>query len=444
MAEVTETFVDDIGLLQQFTVGNTVTNLRVQLDMYSRRIITLQSRIISLQAEEQSIKSRALNNVDLSYIDRAFGAGKNTNLNSTQAIDEAHVSKDPHQNIGYDKFQIYSKIDSIKDLQRDMNRIDAEIMELQALIRDYQKSQKDIEAMLQTIEQEQQTKLANKAAGRTQQPTYADVEKDRIARSRSADINNIYTIHTAYRNFSVTDPEKGTRGYPDGDAKITQKLMRYKQEFWAAAQNFPSLLSSADPSKRLDLIDPGSDNNATILSTMMGIIRGAAANDKTIALVDKYVRDLTTITNNTIISKGIGRKPIPVASSENSMREMTKSYPVAVMSLGKDKNGVERYVGNFNLPSLSSSVLKWWKGKNALYDIGLPPCEGQTWISENAAVARNKAQAEAESEMRSALGRKLYKESLSTAEKSAATPVKVESTSTPPGAQESDAPTLIS
>jgi hypothetical protein len=437
-ADPTQTNIDDIGQLQQFAVGNLVSFLRIKLDMYDRRIVTLQRRLTNLQAEEMSVKSKALNNIDLSYINKMYGAGNNTTVNPTQAMNNFTIAPDPHQNVGYDKFQIYSKVDNIKDLESGMNKVTTDILELESLIRDYTKSRDDLQAQVQSMEQEQQTRLSDTASGRVQRPTQTDIEKDRIARSRVSDIMNIYQIHEAYRKLTTPDPEKPTiRGFPDGDAKITKDLMTYKQIFWAAAQNFPDLLSSTDPTKRLDLADPGSDNNATILTSLLNITRGAAVNTKTVDKLDKLVKDLTAVTNNTLISHGIGRKPVPIADPANSMREMTKSYPAAVIKLPNGK-----YWGEFKLPSLSSSVLKWWKRKNASFYIGLPPCEDQSFISDEDAVKKNEAVAKARKLVNENLGQEKYKAAKDKAEKAFKDNFgKVEFNT--PKAQSPDAPQVI-
>jgi len=204
--------------------------------------------------------------------------------------------------------------------------------------------------------------------GRILPPTYEDLEKDKIARARTANILLLYKIALNYKDLSevpstVALLEKSRR-YPD-EAKLPRQLMILRQIFWSHA-NSPGL--QFDRKEELTYDDPANSKNLEILKAATEEGRATAVSTKISLEVDAYVKQVSTIANDPLVSEGIERKPDATLPSADSLSEKTKSYPVTALRVG------DFYLGSFEIPTFVECIKKWWKKKNADLYYGLPQC----------------------------------------------------------------------
>jgi hypothetical protein len=107
--------------------------------------------------------------------------------------------------------------------------------------------------------------------------------------------------------------------------------------------------------------------NQVIIDSKVRMVRIVGTNDKLSADVSQFIKDNVMVTNDSLISNGIVRKPNLIPFESNSMVATTKSYPAVALSLGN------QYLGSFDIPSINDSIKKWWKKKNGTFS-SLPMC----------------------------------------------------------------------
>jgi hypothetical protein len=207
--------------------------------------------------------------------------------------------------------------------------------------------------------------------GRILPPTREDLEKDKIARVRASNIILLYKLALNYKELSslpATTALNENRVYPD-ETKLPRQLKILRQIFWSHA-NAPGL--QFDRKEELTFDDPANSENLIILWTAQQRVRAVAASDKISLEIDAYVKQVSTIANDPLVSEGIERIPDPTLSSAASLSEKTKSYPVSVLRFGNF------YLGSFEIPTFTECMKKWWKKKNADLYYGLPQCPNVT------------------------------------------------------------------
>lgn len=370
-SQILQTTKDDIARLESLIVGNSVRSLRVAKSRVERRIIMFERRLIQLYSNENIIKARIYNNADMVFIQKNYPSGKNTKVSPVQSFDIQNIAKDPHHAVSYDKYNLTAAERGIKELDAELNRINSEIMTVQAQLNAYKKEKEDIEKRLKDAS-EKKTKIENlkdKTIGRVLSPTPEDLKQDEISRAEIAGVLLLYRLSIYYYEMSYV-PETKERKYSD-ETKLPQNLLMIRQIFWAHAQSFPEFINE-DSENKLNFNDPGDLNNQTILRQNLNSQRYTAENSKTSLEVDRYMRDLRNITNDTSISIGIERKPDPTLPASESLREQTISYPAAAIRLG------DFYIGSFELPTFTDSIKKWWKSRNEEMYYNLPICPNKT------------------------------------------------------------------
>jgi hypothetical protein len=372
------TNTDDIERVNIFIASNSVSNLRSLLIKIQRRILILENRIVELTANEKIIKATIYANADQSHLDSKYIAGINTQVQPVQSFAFSTTSVDPDHSLNSNKFNVYSKIPGVVALDAEINRINKDINSAMTLLKTYRRNQTLIQATLTTAQQKQSQNIFNKI-GKAISPSPQDLAKDQIAKSRISNILLLQSLALTYNNFS-TDPETQQRAYPD-EIKLPETLLKIRQVFWATASQFhdsfvqssTSMISSninfIDPNSpdKLDFDDPGNPSNIEIITNKLQLYRAAGTNDKLSLDEDQFIKDNVVITNASVASKGIERKPDPFLITTNSLRTQTASYPAVAVSLG------DQYIGSFKIPSINAAVKKWWKKKNATFS-PLPIC----------------------------------------------------------------------
>jgi hypothetical protein len=361
--QIINTTAEDLQNYQSYAVGNTVSGMRAELDIINRRLVTLYDRLLHLTDNEKIVKARIINNIDMIYINANLTA--DSPVEAIQSLVNTVIGPNPDQNLGFDKSQLANKIIGIKALDAELGKIDFEVKAVQQKIKFYENERDSIQAQLQAATQNKPNNFIDKTFGRFLPLTPEDLEKDRIAKARVANLLLLYRLCLRYRNYS-TNPTTGSPGFPD-DPKLARNLIIIQQTFAAVAKGFPNgeFLTG---STALDLDNPGAGGNAQILLRKIGADRATATNDKLGSDVKKYVDDLTALSQDTFASEGIQKKPSPLLPSENSMRAQTVSYPASVLNL----NGL--YAFSFECASILDAVRNVFKRDNGYLFQDLPTC----------------------------------------------------------------------
>jgi hypothetical protein len=361
-SSVLQTTQDDLNRLSSLLVGNSVTNLRIGFNKIQRRILDYQDRLTKLMANEAIVKFRNYNNITQAQIESQYVAGRGTTATPQQSFAYSTVTTNPDQNIAAERFKQLSQANGTLQIEVEHSKINAEIMMVQAQIRAYQAELEVFQNLLNTAQQNQPTNFINQTFGRVISPTSDDLVKDQIAKTRISNLTTLLQLSQSYADLT-TDPNTGNRAYPD-EAKLPKNLITYRQIFWGLVQQFSEFVSGEN---KLDTGDPGNDANLAILQDQLSISRGVGQNVKTTADVNSSIKNTQMIANSTALSEGVSRKPDPILSTSNSMREQTDSYPVTAVHLGP------LYIGSFEIPTLNSCVSKWFKIKSAQH-FDLPTC----------------------------------------------------------------------
>lgn len=341
--QILNTTVEDIDRLKKVSIGNTVTNLRLQKSRLTRRVISIQTRLIELYANETIIKGRINNLANMYLIETDYAAGLQTQVKPVQAMARQDVGEDPDSAVAYNKYNLLSSVPGMKEIETELNRINSEIQNLQSQQILYENRLKDINDLLDKAEKE---KTINKTAAFAT-PTESDLQADKIAKANYANIAILYSIMKTYHGLSID--KDGKRAYPD-EEKLPPKLQALRQIFYAQAQNFPQFITG---DKALDFDDPGSDKNKKLIEDEMSKQRYASASDKTMAQVEAYVKTVDQITNNTVISKGISRNASIDVSDVNSAKAYTSNYARTGIRLG-----TKEYLGSQTLSNIIDSLKK--------------------------------------------------------------------------------------
>jgi len=405
--QITKTTIEDVKRFNQLIVGSSVRNLRILKEQVERRIVIYERRLIELYNNEYLVKARIINNADTITITNKFAAGINTQVEPVQSFRGTSIDPDPHRSYAFNKYTISRTKEGITVLDSELNRINNEIQMIQAQLREYEKVKQDIDKKLDEAEEKEKTNLYDKTYARVIPPTRADLEKEKIAQARIANILLLQRIALTYQGYTVN--EKGETKYPD-EKMLPEDLQTLRQLFWAHAQS-ESLVYKTKTSEKplysvLNFDNPGDTNNLEILDSIASAERTTGLNTKTDIQVDRFVRDVLSTANDPLISQGIERKSdVPLALA-NSVRERTKSYPIAMGRLG------DFYLGSFELPSITDSLRKRWKKKNEKLYKGLPTCPNVDKSGLATTTDRKEMIAQAITEATRSAGEARYRDSL--------------------------------
>lgn len=321
-SQVFNSTLTDLQNYQSYVVGNTVPGMRAELDHINRRLVILNRRLMDLTNNEAIIKARIINNTALLQVQDNFVA--DSPLDPLQSFKNNPATPQPDQNLSFDKYKLANITIGIKALDAELNKINFEIQGVQQKIKFYQNEQKIIQDQLAAATQNQPSSFIDKTHGRVISPQSADLEQDRIAKSRIGNILLLYQLCKTYQNFTI-NPDTGKSQYPDGTKEATT-LLNIQQVFVAVAKGFPNGEFLQDPTI-LDLDNPGAQNNEAILLLKLGPERATAMNSKLNANINKYISDLTALSQDTFSSDGIQKIPNAQLPDDNSMRTRQKTIP---------------------------------------------------------------------------------------------------------------------
>jgi len=412
--QILSTTTRDIERLEKLVVGNTVRNLRIAQKRVNRRLLIFQRRLIELRNNESIIKARIYNNADMVTLQKDFLSGQKTRVNPQQSYESQQIAPDPHHAVSYDKFNITSTIEGIKELDSELNRINTEIKIVERQVERYETLQKNIDDRLEAAEESEDTQknLIDKTVGRVLPPTPEDLKQDEISRAEIANVSLLYRLSVYYAEMSEKynqEGEKtGERAFGD-ENKLPKNLLMIRQIFWAHAQSFSEFIDE-DSRDKLNFNDPGDVKNQNTLFYHTQGKRYTAENSKTSVGVDRYMRDLKNVTNDTTISRGIERKPDPTLPISESLNAKTESYPATAIRLG------DKYLGSFELPTFTKAIKKWFKNKNEQLYYNLPICPNKTTEFETSSDTKISAYNAVQKEL-IAKGEALYRKKLDAAKK---------------------------
>jgi hypothetical protein len=362
-SQIINSTMEDLQNYQSFVVGNTVPGMRAELDHITRRLVILNRRLIELMNNEAIIKARIINNTALLQVQDNFKA--DSPKDPKQSMKNTPATPQPDQNLSFDKYKIANITIGIKALDAELNKVNFEIQGIQQKIKFYENEQTTIQNQLTAATQNQPSNFIDKTHGRVISPQSSDLEQDRIAKSRIGNVMLLYQLCKTYQNYTL-DPNTGKSKYPD-EPKLARNLMNMQQTFVAVAKGFPDGEFTEGPTI-LDLEFPGSINNEAVLLIKLGPERATAKSHKLNVDINRYISDLTALSQDTFSSDGIQKKPNAQLPENDSMRSQTENYPASVLRLGKN------YVWSFELPSIASAVTKVWKRENGQLFQDLPTC----------------------------------------------------------------------
>lgn len=382
MAEqVRQTNTSEIAQLQSIAQGNSVSSL--QTDYLKRQIAIIQSRLSDLRHHYKALQSRILNNLDTATL-QGLNADGDIRIKPVQSFDYIELGfPNPTQLLSYEKGKLLEN-DGVRYVISELERTENEI--------------KDLVVRLKTMKG-QLDKINETIKGeKNSQTLQANIHKDKIARKQSQIVFQLYNLHQYYYENTIDNNYK--RAYPQ-DPKILTSLVSVRYQFRCQIQ---SLLKVFPTLQKVDLKDPGSNDNETILMDLVNTLRAVAANDISTTQLKKNTNNLTSILNDPKLSRGINRKPPPLLPPVQSMRYITPTYAIGVNNFLPKSWSIPLFTKQFD------AVLKWWRLKAKDQYVGLPPCpEALPALNEN---DTNKAEETAQDKVQQAEGAKIYQTNL--------------------------------
>jgi hypothetical protein len=394
-SQIVKTTKEDLKRFENLLVGNSVRSMRIVFNRIKRRMVIFESRLTELYMNEKIIKARIYNNADAIKIHTEYIAGKGKKNIPVQSFQSINIAPTPHQNVSYDKFNILTTEEGIRKLDSELNRINSEILDIQAVLELYEEKYEIIKEELKKAEEDKEKRSK---IGRFFSPTQEDLDADQIAQAKTAHILLLLGISEQFRNlitpflldqtqaqgktyaeFLESMESDAVVGYPDGDRRTTKQLEVYQQLFWAHGHT--KGLTVKDPetgeevplSTYLNFDNPGDTRNLEVLNEYVKGNRLAAINSKMSLQVDRYIRDVDSVIADPLISRGVEIQPDVSIPVTESMRMKTISYPTSVLRVGSIQDG-DFYAGSFEMPSLFEMVRKRWKKRQARLYFGLPVC----------------------------------------------------------------------
>jgi hypothetical protein len=378
--QVLRTTVDDLNRVAQLISGNCVSDMRLELSQLNIQILNKQKRMEDLKAHEKVMKALIYNNAEQYQI---AVAGENTQVDPLQSYRFSPIAPNPDQGIASAKFKIYSSAHRVVELESEINKINNDIMSLQAQIRGYKKASAQLQAALDATTQNQSTSYQNTSVGKTSPPTPADIQKDKLAKARTFDLLYLQQLSSQYASYStattlsnLSSGVVGQRGYPD-EVKLPNTMLNIRSKFWSVGQRFQdntgasTQINFVQGPDALNFDDPGSGPNQAILNKWVGILRKVGQNVKITPDVEEFNNFTKSIATNTSVSEGIERSPDSALAASNSMAVQTQSYPATAMSLGP------AYLGSYVGSSTYEMAKKNYKKKQMQYS-SLPVCPNAT------------------------------------------------------------------
>jgi hypothetical protein len=378
--QILRTTVDDLNRVAQLISGNCVSDMRLELSQLNIQILNKQKRMEGLKAHEKVIKALIYNNAEQYQI---AVAGENTQVDPLQSYRFSPIAPNPNQGIASAKFKIYSSAHRVVELESEINRINNDVMSLQAQIRSYKKSSAQLQAALDATAQNQSTSYQNTSVGKTSPPTPADIQKDKLVKARTFDLLYLQQLSSQYASYStattlsnLSSGVVGQRGYPD-EVKLPGTMLNIRSKFWSVGQRFQdntgasTQINFVQGPDALNFDDPGSGPNQAILNKWVGILRKVGQNVKITPDVEEFNNFNKSIATNSSVSEGIERSPDSALAASNSMAVQTQSYPATAMSLGP------AYIGSYAVSTTYEMAKKAYKKKQMQFS-SLPVCPNAT------------------------------------------------------------------
>jgi hypothetical protein len=378
--QILQTSVDDLNRVAQLISGNCVSDMRLELSQLNTQILNKQKRMEGLKAHEKVTKALIYNNAEQYQI---AVAGENTQVDPLQSYRFSPMSVNPDQGIASAKFKIYSSAHRVVELESEINKINNDIMSLQAQIRSYKKASVQLQTALDTATQNQSTSYRDTSVGKASSPTPADIQKDKLVKSRTFDLLYLQQLGSQYASYStattlsnLSSGAVGQRGYPD-EAKLPDTMLNIRSKFWSIGQRFQdntgalTQINFVQGPDALNFDDPGCGPNHAILNRWVGILRNVGQSVKITPDVAEFNNFTKSIATNTTVSEGIERSPDPSLPASNSMAVQTQSYPATAASLGP------AYIGSNAMSSTYEMAKKNYKKKQMQFS-SLPVCPKAT------------------------------------------------------------------
>lgn len=306
---INELLVSELIAVKRLVEGNSLAGLRAALDFLPLAIAANQRRLNQLRSTEMLMLQKLRRELSMQEVDgqRADIYMKVEPMQSFLQYDTG--TPDPHEYIIYDVNKLTKLPIGIMELISQQKMIASEIKQLSAAIRDLNT---ELEKVNETIAAKKGTNVA--------------LKKDQIAQRTISELFLLYELHVLYRDNSRT--ATGAVGYTS-DQKLVKVLETLQLKFNAFAERNPYVLNG---SLKLDLVNPGSDENGTALTNLLDKLRKTSNPGETGILdakIKKYADNLVKNINDPDMSVGIQRrtesKDIPEVSDALNSKTATTS-----------------------------------------------------------------------------------------------------------------------
>jgi len=306
---INELLVSELIAVKRLVEGNSLTGLRAALDFLPLAIAANQRRLNQLRSTEMLMLQKLRRELSMQEVDgqRADIYMKVEPMQSFLQYDTG--TPDPHEYIIYDVNKLTKLPIGIMELISQQKMIASEIKQLSAAIRDLNT---ELEKVNETIAAKKGTNVA--------------LKKDQIAQRTISELFLLYELHVLYRDNSRT--AENAEGY-SSDQKLVKVLGALQLKFNAFAERNPYVLNG---SLKLDLVNPGSDENGTALTNLLDKLRKTSNPGETGILdakIKRYADNLVKNINDPDISVGIQRrtesKNIPEVSDALNSKTATTS-----------------------------------------------------------------------------------------------------------------------
>ena len=253
-SEVLSTTVENVKRFTLLATGNAVTGIRENTDTKKQRIVKLQNRLEDLKFCESSLKNRLYASVDQKIIELTYGANAKQTVSEKQSLQAFRLSSNPDHSLLFNKGVIREQVPGFKEIESEINKIEAEI--------------KDVNRQINDLSQEVEDDLTNKPNLQIR------IEKDRTAKAILSYLFFLRNLAESFQKMTTPPDAKAplsvipttriagyTTASPDEKKRIQMREM-FKAYIRSIGKVDPQYINGT---KKMNLQDIGNNNNIAIL-----------------------------------------------------------------------------------------------------------------------------------------------------------------------------------
>jgi hypothetical protein len=357
VASVIQTTTRELQDLANVPKSVRLDRLRSTINQSKRKLVSLQNELSNLKSAETLVLQKLNRFVSLSDLQQYYPADRfMTNEPKAGIKPVENVGfPDPDPRVNWTRNRL---LNGVEPLEAERNRIGTEILKIS----------------LEIVKQRQALSDAQTELG-TDPDTSVDLAKDGIAKRNFSELYMLYEIHKKYRDISTN--ADGSRKYNSDDPTIKAQN-RLKSMFNSYAGRNPYVLSG---DLILDQNDPGSDENESMLMSMMNRVFSVLGNQTNVSLNDqnlqKYSNQMISNTNDAFISQNVARqddsKDIPTSDLALKNNTQTGSSLVSFVNEVATQQGLKIYM-SWDQTSVSDSIQSWFQSQVSNLNQGMPLC----------------------------------------------------------------------